>query len=327
MAGCGGVSGGPLVSVVTPVHNGAAHLAECIESVLAQTYEHWEYVIVDNCSTDASAEIARGYAERDGRVRVVANDRFLDIIQNWNFALRQISAESTYCKVIHADDVMTPDCLERMVTLARAHPSVAIVSAYRLNGTKVDLDGVIPWGTDVISGREVCRLALLGRGYVFGSPSSLLIRSDLIRARDRFYNEQNFHADTEICFEVLQTADLGFVHQVLTHTRRHARSMTSTAARLSTHTGGWLRVMTTYGPLYLTRDEYDRRLAWWLRRYGWFLTKAALLGRFRDDRFREHHGATLRMLRQSVTPADLARGLALSLLPQHLFRSRATMKT
>ena len=301
--------------MVTPVFNGAAHLEECVESVLAQTYPSWEYLIVDNCSTDGTSEIACRYAAQDRRIRAVTNDRFLEVIQNWNRALTQISPASSYCKVVHADDVLTHDCLERMVALAREHPSVGIVSAYRLNGTTVDLDGVIPWGCAVVSGREVCRLTLLGGGYVFGSPSSLLIRSDLIRSRERFYNEDNLHADTEVCFEILQSADLGFVHEVLTYTRRHARSMTSRSAKLSTNITGWLRVMTTYGPVYLTEPEYERRLTWLLRRYAWFLTKSLLRGRFRDQRFREHHGATLELLRRSVTAAQISHGFTLAMRP------------
>ena len=54
----------PFVSVVTPVHNGGVYLAECIESVLAQTYGHWEYIIVNNCSTDNAATVAESYAVR-----------------------------------------------------------------------------------------------------------------------------------------------------------------------------------------------------------------------------------------------------------------------
>ena len=290
------------MSVVTPVFNGAAYLTECIESVLAQTHENWEYVIVDNRSTDETGEIASRYAERDRRIRLVSNDRFLEVIQNWNYALRQISAKSVYCKVIHADDVMTPDCLERMVGVADAHPEVGIVSAFRLSGTKVDLDGVVPWGVDVVSGREICRRALLGEGYVFGSPSSLLIRSDLIRARERFYNEENLHADTEVCFDLLRTTDVGFVHQVLTYTRRHRESVTSTTAgRLNTYASGWLRVQTTYGPFYLTPEEQARRLRSRLRRYGFFLVKALVGGRFLNKRFRAHHLGTLRMLRRSLS--------------------------
>ena len=55
----------PLVSIVTPVYNGEAYLEECIESVLAQTYTHWEYIIVNNCSTDNTLDIARRYESKD----------------------------------------------------------------------------------------------------------------------------------------------------------------------------------------------------------------------------------------------------------------------
>jgi glycosyltransferase involved in cell wall biosynthesis len=59
------VSEQPLVWVTTPVYNGERFLAECIESVLAQTYENWQYTIVDNCSSDGTAQIVRDYAARD----------------------------------------------------------------------------------------------------------------------------------------------------------------------------------------------------------------------------------------------------------------------
>ena len=70
----------PFVSIVTPVYNGAAYLADCIESVLAQTYTNWEYIIVDNRSTDSTPDIASAYARRDPRIRVHTNETFLDII-------------------------------------------------------------------------------------------------------------------------------------------------------------------------------------------------------------------------------------------------------
>ena len=59
----------PLVSVVTPFYNTADYLRECIESVLAQTYTRFEYILVDNQSTDGSAEIAAEYSKRDSRIR------------------------------------------------------------------------------------------------------------------------------------------------------------------------------------------------------------------------------------------------------------------
>src|SRR5713101_6628853 len=93
----------PLVSVVTPVYNGEKYLAECIESILAQTYQNWEYIIVNNCSTDGSPAIAQAYAKKDARIRIHNNHEFVGMIQNHNIAFRQIALESKYCKMVHAD--------------------------------------------------------------------------------------------------------------------------------------------------------------------------------------------------------------------------------
>src|SRR2546422_11003588 len=94
----------PLVSVVTPVYNGESYLRECIDSVLAQTYSNWDYTIVDNCSSDRTLEIALEYAARDSRIRVHRNEIFVRVNENFNNAVRQISAQSQYCKVVAADD-------------------------------------------------------------------------------------------------------------------------------------------------------------------------------------------------------------------------------
>lgn len=83
---------GPSVSVVTPFYNTDAYLAECIESVLSQTYTNFEYILVDNKSSDRSLEIAKHYAARDARVRIVQNDSFVSQLENYNGALRRIRA-------------------------------------------------------------------------------------------------------------------------------------------------------------------------------------------------------------------------------------------
>jgi len=87
----------PLVSVLTPVYNGAKYLSECIQSVLAQTYNNWEHVIVNNCSTDRSLEIAQNFAAKDRRIRVINNKKFVGLYRNHNIAVRQMSRESKYC--------------------------------------------------------------------------------------------------------------------------------------------------------------------------------------------------------------------------------------
>lgn len=214
----------PLVSIVTPVYNGAEFLSECIESVLAQSYQNWEYIIVNNCSTDESEEIARRYAARHTRIRIYDNPQFLDVIANHNAALRQISPASKYCKLVFADDWIFPECIERMVSVAEQFPSIGIVSAYVLQGHEIKCAG-LPYQAAKFDGREICRRHLINRLYLFESANAILYRADLVRKSAAFYNERNIHADTEVCFALLKNSDFGFVHQIMTYTRMRQESL------------------------------------------------------------------------------------------------------
>src|SRR5436309_574877 len=113
----------PLVSILTPVYNGAEFLGECIESVLRQTYQNYEYIIVNNRSTDGTLAIALAYASRDSRIRVHTNENFVGVIENHNTAFNLMSPQAKYCKVVSADDSIFPNCVERMVELGQDHPS------------------------------------------------------------------------------------------------------------------------------------------------------------------------------------------------------------
>jgi len=261
----------PLVSVVTPVYNGEDHLRDCIESVLAQTYTDWDYTIVNNCSTDRTLDIAREYADRDPRIRIHSNETFVRQINNYNIAFRQISPESKYCKVVAADDWLVPECLERMVRLAEEHPSVAIVGSYGITEKKV-VSIRVPYPTAVVSGREACRLRLLEAHNFFGTPTAVLFRSDLVRARHAFQNESNLHADSESYLELLEHRDFGFVHQVLTFRRDDDEgSMTSFSQDFNTILPSDLYELVTYGPKYLTEEELKQRLQQNLRDYYRYL--------------------------------------------------------
>ena len=92
----------PRVSVVTPVYNGERHLANCIDSVLAQTYPNFEYIIVNNCSTDGTLEIAQAYAARDSRVTVVSNPELLHVVDSHNRAFEVAPPQNKYIKIVGA---------------------------------------------------------------------------------------------------------------------------------------------------------------------------------------------------------------------------------
>lgn len=217
----------PLVSVVTPVHNTVRYLDECIRSVRAQTYANWEYVVLDNASTDGSLELARRHAAEDTRIRVVHFDELVDQVPNYNRALRQISPHSRYVKMLEADNWLFPNCLAEMVALAEANPSVSVVSSYNSTESRLRLTG-LPLARTVVDGREAARLHLAGQAYWFGAPTTVMMRADAVRARDPFYAEDGVVAeDLSACFDLLHEHDFGFVHQVLTFVRTENESILS----------------------------------------------------------------------------------------------------
>lgn len=299
----------PLVSVVTPVYDGAASLARCVDSVLAQTYTNWDMTIVDNLSRDATPEIAAAYAARDPRIRVVRNEVFVPVVQNYNNAVRAISPDSLYCKVVAADDRLDPECLQKMVALAQVNPRVAIVGAlgFGFDGKGVVWDG-LPYPTTIFPGREVCRAFLLGGPYVFGTQTSVLYRADLVRSRAAFFDERTIHPDTEVCVEFLRDSDFGFVHQVLSEQGTHASSTTSYSRRMNSYAPHMLGMLQRYGDWYLTPQELQTRREEVLRVYYRYLARQ--LPRRREPQFWAFHRRALAELGLPLSRWRLASALA-----------------
>lgn len=297
----------PLVSIVTPAYNEEEHLAECIESVLAQTYQNWDYTVVNNCSKDKTLEIARRYAAKDPRIRVRDNERFLEMIPNHNVAVRQVSPASKYCKVVLADDWIFPRCLEQMVAVAEANPSVGVVSAYEQFGEQVRIKG-LPVEQNLVSGKEASRQFLLEILLLFGSQTSVLYRADLVRGRDPFYVESEMYADFEACFALLSRSDLGFVHEILTFSRPRPRSIGAVSADLGAHYGSVLGMLFTYGKQCLTSEEFEECLDRKLSEYYQFLGRRFVVER--DPSFWSYHKRTFSKLGLNYSRARLTKAAA-----------------
>lgn len=319
----------PLVSVVTPFYNTADFLRECIESVLAQTYRQFEYLLVDNQSTDGSAAIAAEYAKKDPRVRVIRNARFVAQVPNYNGALRHATPKARYVKLVQADDRIFPECLQRMVAVGEAHPSAAIVSSYRIRGGEVGGSG-IEWPTELISGREACRRQLLEGRYFFGSPTTLLYRSDLLAKRNPFYSETALHDDSEMCYEVLADADLGFVHQVLSFSRV---GNSGTLTRIETYFWTLLDSYLTlrkFGPVFLSEEELASRIRPMRAEYLRVLAESRLLGREAD--FWRYHRRGLATVGEelpsswALTPQIARAAVKAVVKPRWFWRERARLK-
>jgi glycosyltransferase involved in cell wall biosynthesis len=294
------------VSVVTPFYNTREYLAECIESVLGQSYSNWEYVLVDNFSTDGSGEIAKQYADRfPGKIRLLHPESFLSQVDNYNFALSSISRDSKYCKMVQADDWIFPDCLRLMVELAEKHPRVGIVAAYELEGDHASLGG-LPYPSPEVPGREPCRAYFTKNQYMFGTPTSLMMRSEIVRARNPFYEVR--HApfeDSHVCFDILGTWNFGFVHQVLTYSRRDNESILARIRPYKFELFWRLSTVLEHGKYYLAEDEYPGYLKHAEREYFFFLGESAFQGK--EDKFWDFHREHLASINYNLSSRFLAK--------------------
>jgi hypothetical protein len=123
-----------------------------------------------------------------------------------------------------------------------------------------------------------------------------------------FYNELNRHADLDLeaCYETLQTTDFGFAHQILTYTRMHDTSVTSSfASKFSTLMPGRIVLLAKYGPIYLTRQEYEQRFQEMLTEYYTMLGYSVF--HLRDKKFWDYHKSIFAELGCSFSWVKLAR--------------------
>jgi hypothetical protein len=169
----------------------------------------------------------------------------------------------------------------QMVELAEAHPTVAIVGAYGLVGTAVKWFGV-PYTDTVVPGGEICRQTLLGNLYVFGTPTAILFRSDLVRASDSFYDESNPHCDSEVCLKILTSWDFGFVHQVLTYIRKREGSEVALCKRINTLAPNRIDRLLKFGPAVLSPGELEACLKRFLAEYYHYLAESVFACRERE---------------------------------------------
>ena len=117
-----------LVSIITPCYNGEKYIGEMIESVIGQTYTKWELLIIDDGSSDRSAQIAMRSAERDDRIHVILQENAGTACARNNGLHR---AKGRYIALLDSDDIWEPVFLEKQLAFMRQKRAVCVCSAYR----------------------------------------------------------------------------------------------------------------------------------------------------------------------------------------------------
>jgi hypothetical protein len=210
----------PRVSVVMAVHDGEQYVGAAIDSILAQQLGDLELIVVDDGSTDRSAEIVR--ERRDPRVRVITNDRNLGLAPSLNLGLAEARGE--FIARLDADDVAMPQRLARQVAFMDANPSVALLGSWY---TEMAADGTP--GAQVKLPTRHWELRWHMCLYCPFAHSAVLWRRALVAERIGQYDERlAYSMDYDLWRRIAERLEVANLAESLLLLRAHEQSMTAT---------------------------------------------------------------------------------------------------
>ena len=215
----------PKVSVCIPTFNGAPYIRDAIDSVLNQTLQNFEIIVVNNCSTDHTETIVKEYLLLSNQIFYYKNTNNIGMAENFNKCLEY--AKGAHIKFLCDDDILMPDCLKTMSSELDAHPNVSLVCAGRL----LINESAGPIGlrryshtNKIFEGGKVISECLM-RGNLIGEPSAIMFRKpDPIM---RFRDELPQLMDMEMWFRLIENNRLLNINIPLCSIRIHAGQMTS----------------------------------------------------------------------------------------------------
>ena len=201
----------PTVSILTTVYNREKYLADCIESVLASSYQDWELIIVDDQSTDASVAIAERYAAQDQRIHVYVNEQNLGDYPNRNQAAAY--AKGKYLKYLDADDLLYPHGLQIMVETMEAHSECAL-------GISQEVAEDLKPYPFVMTPQDTFQREFLQRGVLGVGPTGTIIKREAFETVGRFTGTR-YIGDIELWYALAKRFPVVKMVPGLTYWRQH----------------------------------------------------------------------------------------------------------
>ena len=255
----GNLGAEPLVSIIIPVLNGERHIAACLASVLEQSYERLEVVVVDNASSDRTVEIVASF--EDSRVRLVTNaGPQLGLHENWTRALKEGHGE--FIKIVPHDDLLHVRCVATQIDLLRRYPTAVLASSRRR--IVDDRDSVIVpsrglgrlvgrEGTRLIKGPAVARACVRAGTNLLGEPACVLIRHSAL-PDPPFDPRWSYALDIEFYLRCLQGRFAALDAQSLCDFRASPNQLSAVlGARQASEMRAFLRQMSRTYPDDVTR--------------------------------------------------------------------------
>lgn len=185
-----------MISVIIPTYNYGDFIADALQSVSEQTYPHWECIVVDDCSTDHTAEVVKKFCERDRRFRYYRLDQNAGVSEARNKGLAEAKGE--FIQLLDADDVLSTEKLSIQVEFLKEHPKIAFVYSNFIHFTGTpdfSLRGEYEAGEKISgSGNAIIR-RLLNRNFF--RLNTVLFRHDVIRKNGIFRSDLRSVEDWE----------------------------------------------------------------------------------------------------------------------------------
>ena len=212
----------PVISVCMPVYNADQYVRDAAESVLRQTFADFEFIIVDDGSTDDSRTILEGLARRDHRIRLISRPN-----TGYTKALNEALglARGTYLARMDADDVSMPDRFAKQVDHLRAHPDCVLVGSRILT---IDPYGIPLYEPDHrLAHEEIDRQLLNGVGWAIVHPAAMMVRAAVMDLGG-YRPEMEPSEDLDLFLRLAERGRLANLPDVLLHYRQHVKSVNHT---------------------------------------------------------------------------------------------------
>ncbi len=199
----------PSLSVCIPVYNGAAFVAEAVESVLAQTFHDFELIVLDNASTDGTLQRLERFDDK--RLRIIRHASNIGAAANFNAALQEASGE--WVKILCADDLLYPDCLQQQLAEVESHlesPPVLFSCARDIiddNGRRWMRRSFQKVEGRVAGAKAIHRSACAGTNLL-GEPGAVLMHRETALKVGGFDPACCFCIDLDLWDRILQHGDL-----------------------------------------------------------------------------------------------------------------------
>ncbi len=207
-----------LASVIMPVYNAGKFLVETIESIINQTYQNWELIAVDDCSTDNSWEVLQKYSQEDKRIRVFQNKTKRYLAGSLNFALQKTKGK--YIARMDADDISLPWRLEKQVKILEKELQLVAVGGQEII---IDEEGNIIGEKFFPQDPKECYRKIFN--YMVIQPPTLMARASVIK-KLRYDIKIAKNDDIDMHFQLLQYGDFSNVSDFVLQYRKRESSVT-----------------------------------------------------------------------------------------------------